>query len=90
MKDLFCAWLARHFPERKQKVLNRLLAMRGQRLNDARFHARMRGQGFYAEQIESIFQLACRRAGLPHDAPALSTAAFRNAAEPQLSLFASD
>ena len=25
MKDLFCAWLARHFPERKQKVLNRLL-----------------------------------------------------------------
>jgi len=90
LKDLFAAWLERHFPERKQKVLNRIASMRGQRLNDARFHSRMRGEGVYADQIASIFDLACRRAGLADDAPALSVAAFRRPPEPQLSLFAAD
>jgi len=90
LKDLFAAWLERHVPERRQKVLNRLLEIHGRRLNDPRFHTRMRGQGIYAEQIESIFSLACRRAGLSRDAPTLSTAAFRSAADPQLSLFAPD
>ena len=32
------AWLERHFPERKAKVMNRVRAMRGGKLNDPRFH----------------------------------------------------
>src|SRR5262249_38290111 len=35
--DLFTAWLERHFPDRKERVLGRLRDMRGGRLNDSRF-----------------------------------------------------
>jgi DNA repair photolyase len=85
---LFEAWLDRHRPERKRKILRRVRAMRGGRLNDARFHSRMRGSGLFAEQTHDLFALACRRAGLPDETPSLSTAAFRRPAAPQLSLFA--
>ena len=86
--DLFEAWLERHFPERKAKVLGRIRTLRGGRLNDSRFHARFRGSGLYAEQLESIFALALRRAGLADVEPvAFSTAAFRRPPSPQLSLF---
>ena len=87
LKDLFTSWLERHFPERRQKVLNRVLAMRGERLNDTRFHLRMRGEGPFAVQIRDVFDLACRRAGLTESPKALSVEAFRRPAEPQLSLF---
>ena len=88
--DLFAAWLERHVPERKAKVLNRVRAMRGGRLNDPRFHARHRGSGAFAEQTHALFELARRRAGLPKSPRELSTAAFRRPADPQLSLFAGD
>ena len=86
-KQLFEAWLERHFPERKDKVMNRVRAMRGGKLNDSRFHQRMRGSGFFADQTHAVFELACRRAGLSEDMPEASTAAFRRPPEPQLSLF---
>ena len=38
---LFDDWLGKHFPDRKDKVLDRIRAMRGGRLNDARFGVRM-------------------------------------------------
>jgi hypothetical protein len=40
----------------------------------------------FAEQIEQLFQVAARRAGLP-GLPELSTEAFRRPESPQLSLF---
>ena len=87
LKELFEAWLERHLPERKQKVLNRIREMRAGGLNDPRFHSRMRGSGFYAEQTHRMLELARRRAKIPDTRPSLSTAAFRRPAEPQLSLF---
>ena len=53
IKDLFETWLTQHFPERKEKILNRIKALRGGRLNDPRFGTRMRGEGVFAEQIAS-------------------------------------
>ncbi len=85
--DLFDAWLARHVPERRQKVLNRIRALRGGQLNDSRFHERHRGSGPFAEQIHALFEVACRRAGVGAGAIALSAKAFRRPAPPQLSLF---
>src|SRR6185369_595087 len=64
IKDLFETWLGHHFPERKEKVLNQIRAMRGGRLNDPRFGSRMKGEGVFAEQLESLFALSCRRSGL--------------------------
>jgi len=77
VKELFADWLAREFPERRDKVLHRIAEMRGGKLNDPRFGSRMRGEGPYAEQIGALFQLECRRSGLVRGMPALSTAAFR-------------
>ena len=84
---LFEQWLSQHFPDRKDKVLHRIRAIRGGNLNDPRFASRMRGEGIFAEQIEALFALACRRAGLDGRGPALSTAAFRVPSEAQLLLF---
>jgi DNA repair photolyase len=77
IKGLFETWLQQHFPDRKEKVLNRVRAMRGGKLNDPRFGTRMRGEGVFAEQLESLFVLSCRKAGLTAPRPELSTASFR-------------
>ncbi len=87
VKDLFEAWLEHHVPEKKTKVLNRIRAIRGGRLNDPRFGSRMEGEGVFAEQIAALFRLACKKAGFSPDGPRLSTAHFRRPQGPQLSLF---
>jgi DNA repair photolyase len=74
---LFEDWLGRHFPDRKEKVLNQVRALRGGRLNDSQFGSRMRGEGPLAEQIAQLFRVACRRAGMADEGPELSTASFR-------------
>ncbi|MFM1770809.1 MAG: hypothetical protein RJA22_3338 [Verrucomicrobiota bacterium] len=73
---LFEDWLARHFPERREKVLGRVRALRGGRLNDPRFGSRMRGAGAFADQAEALFAVASRRHGLAEEGPPLSTASF--------------
>lgn len=83
---VFEQWLARHVPEKMAKILQRIRSMRRGKLNDPRFHARMRGEGIFAEQIRDVFAVARRKAGLSEDGPELSTAAFRAAAGAQLEL----
>jgi DNA repair photolyase len=77
LKDLFEQWLGQHFPDRRDKVLNRIRSIRGGKLNDANFHTRMQGQGPFADQIAQMFKLACRKAGIDGTRLALSTDAFR-------------
>jgi DNA repair photolyase len=84
---LFEAWLTRHLPARKDKVLNRIRALRDGKLNNSEFGSRMRGQGIFADQIEALFDVACRKAGVAGKSPTLSTAAFRSPGVKQLSLF---
>jgi DNA repair photolyase len=74
---LFEAWLERHRPNMKDKILHRIRAMRGGRLNDPNFGSRMEGDGPLAEQIRTLFVLACRRAGLARGGPDLTTSAFQ-------------
>jgi DNA repair photolyase len=83
---LFEEWLERHFPDRKEKVLNRLRDLRGGRLYDPRFGDRMKGEGLFADQIRVTFETFKRRYGLDQPRPELSTAAFRRPGE-QLTLF---
>jgi len=85
---LFEDWLARHFPERKDKVLNRIHSMRGGELNDASFGSRMKGEGLFAKHIAQLFSISCRRAGMGEGRfPKLSTAAFRGGGGAQPDLF---
>jgi DNA repair photolyase len=83
---VFVAWLERHFPERKEKVLNAIRSMRQGRLNTPDFGARMRGDGPLAEQIRQIFRVSCNRAGLGEFRSELSTAAFRRILPNQMEL----
>ncbi|HEY7166007.1 MAG TPA: PA0069 family radical SAM protein [Candidatus Binatia bacterium] len=85
VKSLFEEWLEQHFPDRKEKVLNRIRSIRGGKLNDPNFKTRMRGQGVYADQMEELFQLACRKAGFDKRWPELTAKHFRRPG--QLSLF---
>jgi DNA repair photolyase len=87
VKDLFEDWLERNYPDKKNKVLNRIRAIRGGNLNDPKFNSRMRGQGIFAEQMGELFRLACKKAGIHERSPDLSTEHFRRAKE-QLKLFA--
>ncbi len=82
---LFERWLQEHFADRKEKVLGRLRAMHGgDRVYDSRWRTRQTGEGIFAEQIERMFEVARRRAGIG-DRPVLSTAAFRRVT-PQMEL----
>jgi DNA repair photolyase len=87
VKNLFDDWLARHFPDRREKVLHRIESLRGGKLNDARFGSRMTGEGIFSEQIERLFNVGCRKAGFVRDEmPSLSTAAFRRPGGVQIEL----
>ena len=83
---IFEQWLERNVPGKKDKVLNRIRAMRGGKLNDPRFGFRMRGEGIFADQISQMFHVARREAGLPEDGPEMSTADFRRPEGSQLAL----
>ena len=87
VKSLFEEWLATHRPDRKDKILNRIRAMRDGKLNDAHFGSRMEGTGIFADQMHQLFLIACKRAGIVSDGPTLSTAHFRRRKETQLKLF---
>jgi DNA repair photolyase len=87
LKELFEAWLERHYPERKQRVLSHVRELRGGALYDSRWFARQRGHGAYAEQIGALFELARRRNGLDRPLPTLSCDAFRRPGSAQLALF---
>ena len=87
VSSLFDQWLAQHVPLKREKVLNRIRAMRGGKLNDPQFGSRMRGEGIFADQIGQMFEAARRRAGIGEEGPSLSTAAFRPPAGKQVTLF---
>jgi DNA repair photolyase len=84
---LFEDWLDRHAPDRKERVLGRIRAMRGGKLNESQFFSRMRGRGPLAEALDQLYRTACRRAGFEGRSFKLSTAAFRRPPSGQLRLF---
>lgn len=90
VKSLFEQWLEQHYPDKKEKILNRIRAIRGGKLNDPNFKTRMRGEGIFAAQMAELFQLACKKAGINKRWPDLTTKHFRRPGTSQLSLFGSD
>ncbi len=61
---LFREWLAAHFPDRVDRVMNRIRDMRGGKDYDASFAHRMKGEGAWADLIRQRFHKAVRRLGL--------------------------
>jgi DNA repair photolyase len=84
---IFERWLDRHFPDRKEKILNRIRASQGGSLNNTTPGERMRGSGEAAGQLRALHHATCRRLGLATRPPELSTAAFRRVQPGQGELF---
>ncbi len=87
VKDLFTDWLEQHFPDRKEKIKNRLLNMRGGKLYEAEWGKRMRGEGNFSTQIKTLFELQAKRLGLNEHNIELTTEYFLQSGGKQLQLF---
>jgi DNA repair photolyase len=74
---LFDNWLKDNYPHRRDRILHRIRECRSGHISDATFGRRMRGQGVYAQHIDSLFRAAARRSGLDRSLPPLNAAAFR-------------
>ena len=81
VKGLFEEWLATHYPQKAEHVMNRVRDLRGGKANQSAWGVRMRGQGVYADLIAQRFALARRKHGLAQSAPRtkLRTDLFRRA-----------
>ena len=94
LRQLFEDWLATHFPDRAQHVLNLVRETRGGALNDSRFHHRFGGQGVYADLLLRRFTRATRQWGLDQEREGLDCSQFKvpgdrapAMADAQMSLF---
>ena len=64
VNPLFQEWLQAHFPDRTQRVMNRIREMRGGKDYDADFARRMHGEGVWADLIRQRFEKAAERLGM--------------------------
>ncbi len=87
IKELFANWLEQHFPNSKDKVLNRIRDLRGGELYKSDFATRMRGEGVWADLFQQQFRLHRTRLGFQSMMPAISAAAFRRPGMQQGMLF---
>jgi DNA repair photolyase len=67
VNPLFQEWLQAHFPERAQRVMNRVRDMRGGKEYDSDFSKRMSGEGVWADLIRQRFVKAVKRLGMNLD-----------------------
>ncbi|WP_138430413.1 PA0069 family radical SAM protein [Fodinibius saliphilus] len=87
VKDLFKEWLQQHYPDRKEKVLNRLKSMRNGDLYNSEFGRRFRGEGEFANQIREMFRVQTNKLGFDEHNSSLSTKYFKRPQIGQLDLF---
>jgi DNA repair photolyase len=66
VNPLFQEWLQTHFPERAQRVMNRIRDMRGGADYKAEFGSRMRGEGLWADMIRQRFLKTLKRLNVYH------------------------
>ncbi len=87
VEQLFPAWLNRTFPDRADKVLNRIRALRGGTLVENRFHKRMHAEGEWGDVIRTVFRAARTKHGLDQPRSPTSTEHFRHLSGGQMDLF---
>jgi len=87
VSDLFTKWIETHYPNKKNKILNRIKSVRKGKLNSAEFGKRMTGEGIFARQVKDMFELSCKKNGINNSRIELSTNHFRNPDDKQQRLF---
>lgn len=84
VRELFLEWLEAEFPDRKQRVVNRLRDLRGDSLTDKQFGRRMRGSGKWADIIKQLHRNTVKQLGLNQGRISHSTKHFRRAGQQDL------
>ncbi len=87
IKELFINWLDREFPDRKEKILNKIREMRGGKLNESGFGKRFKGEGEQVDAIKNLFRLSCKKYGLNKREIKLTTKHFKHKRGVQLEMF---
>lgn len=77
VNPLFQQWLDQHFPQRAARVMARVREMRGGKDYDARFGARMRGEGVWAQLLSQRFSKTVARLGLNRERVELDLTRFK-------------
>ncbi len=77
VRPLFEEWLQAHFPDRAERVMNRMRDMRAGKAYDASFATRMRGTGVWADLMRQRFYKAADRLGYRYNRFELDTLRFR-------------
>ena len=73
---LFREWLDAHFPDRADKVMHTVQAMRHGKDNDASFFTRMKPLGTWADLFRARFRIATKRLGMNEARLALDSSQF--------------
>lgn len=87
VKDLFADWLKQHYPDRSNKVLNRIRNIRNGKMNNYEWKTRMKGEGNFSKQISDIFHIQAKKLGLNQRHARLSCEHFVRKSGRQASLF---
>lgn len=87
VKELFTDWLEQHYPDRKGKVVNRIMDIRDGKLNNSEWKTRMKGEGHFSKQIADLFKVQTKRLGLDKSNINLSTEHFVRHSGNQMNLF---
>ena len=86
--DIFTDWVQRTYPDRADRILNRIRDCREGNLGEKRFGVRQHGSGAIAEMIRQQYGLAKRKYfPEPSDWPAYDFEPFHRRRKPQLSLW---
>jgi DNA repair photolyase len=84
---IFEDWLRKNFPDRADKILNKIKTNHGGNLNDSQFGRRMTGEGNFAEIFRSQFKLARKKYFEGRETPAYNLELHNQMKNPQLRLF---
>lgn len=87
VKDLFVEWLQREYPEKSEKVINRIKDIREGKLSNAEFGKRMTGSGEIAESISQLFEVTCKKYGMNEQTHRLRKDLFVGKQTDQMDLF---
>lgn len=83
VNPLFQQWLDHYFPQRAARVMARVREMRGGADYNARFGARLKGEGVWARLLEQRFTKTAARHGVATERLSLDTTQFRRPLKPR-------
>jgi DNA repair photolyase len=87
ISEIFSDWIYKAYPDRAEKVLNRIADCHEGKLNDSRWGNRMRGDGQVAESIHQLFRISVNRFLSGRSLPSFDLTHFTPASGKQLGLF---